>query len=220
MSTKNTAVIAVIISILVAVSQAGAADLKVATVDMGKVMKSFNETKSAEALLEKQIEEFDAEQKEMLVDRDKLRKEFESARESARDKALSEKERESKMDAAEEKLNSLRDSEMKIRERMNQRQKEIADQKTRMQRRIVGRLRDIVGKYATEKGYSLVMDSAALSLSGVETVVYSKENLDITDEVLKIVNIGVPERAPVPEKPEKSSALEKAEKAASPDKKK
>jgi Skp family chaperone for outer membrane proteins len=107
------------------------------------------------------------------------------------------------MDVAEAKLNTLRDCEMKIRERINQRQKEIADQKMRMQRRIVGKLREIVGKYSSEKGYTLVLDSSAMGISGVESVVYSKENLDVTEEVLKIINIGTPEKPDKPEVPEK-----------------
>ena len=101
------------------------------------------------------------------------------------------------MDVAEQKLNVLREAEMKIRDRMTQRQKEINDQKVRMQRRIVGKLREVIGKYAAEKGYAMVLDSAGMSISGVESVVYSRENMDITEDVLKVVNAGAPE---VPEK--------------------
>lgn len=200
---KNVLFVIIAVSIAMVISQAWCAEIKIAVVDMAKVMKAFNETKSAEALLEKQIEEFEAEQKDMMAERDKVRKEFESARESARDKALSEKERENKMDIAEGRLNALRDCEMKIRERMNQRQKEIADQKMRMQRRIVGRLREIISKYSSEKGYTLVMDSSSMGISGVESVVYSKDGIEVTEEVLKIINIGVPEKAEKTELPEK-----------------
>jgi len=206
MKVNNVVLVSVGISVALAVSQAMCAETKIVVVDMSKVMKSFNETKSAEALLEKQIEEFEAEQKDMLAERDKVRKEFESARESARDKALSDKERESKMDIAEQKLNILRESEIKIRDRMALRQKEINDQKVRMQRRIVGKLREIIGKHASEKGYTLVLDSAGMGISGVESVVYSRENIDVTEEVLKIINIGVPEKI------EKSLLPEKSEK--------
>ncbi|OGV69889.1 MAG: hypothetical protein A2283_11420 [Lentisphaerae bacterium RIFOXYA12_FULL_48_11] len=194
---KNTVLFVSVLAGLIAVSPAWCAEAKIVVVDMAKVMKAYSETKTAEALLEKQIEEFEAEQKDMLAERDKVRKEFEAARESARDKALSDKERESKMDVAEQKLNVLREAEMKIRDRMTQRQKEINDQKVRMQRRIVGKLREVIGKYAAEKGYAMVLDSAGMSISGVESVVYSRENMDITEDVLKVVNAGAPE---VPEK--------------------
>src|SRR3989339_532804 len=200
---KNTVLFVSVLAGLIAVSPAWCAEAKIVVVDMAKVMKAYSETKTAEALLEKQIEEFEAEQKDMMAERDKVRKEFESARESARDKALNEKERENKMDVAEAKLNTLRDCEMKIRERMNQRQKEIADQKMRMQRRIVGRLREIIGKYSSEKGYTLVLDSSSMGISGVESVVYSKDGIEVTEEVLKIINIGVPEKAEKSELPEK-----------------
>lgn len=203
MKVRNLVLVSVGVSVVLAVSQALCAESKIVVVDMGKVMKSFNETKSAEALLEKQIEEFEAEQKDMLAERDKVRKEFESARESARDKALSDKERETKMDVAEQKLNVLRESEMKIRDRMSMRQKEISDQKVRMQRRIVGKLKEIISKHASEKGYTVVLDSAGIGISGVDSVVYSKENIDITADVVKLINVGVPEKAESPEKSEK-----------------
>jgi Skp family chaperone for outer membrane proteins len=183
-----------IICAVLAVSGAWAAETKIAVVDMSRVMKEYSETKSAEALLQKQIEEIEAEQKEMMGERDKLRKDFESARESAKDKALSDKERESKMDVAEMRLNALRDCEIKIRDTVNQRQKQIADQKMRMQRRIVSKLREIVSKYAANKHISLVMDSAGISISGVEAVVYNEAGLDITEEILKIVNTGTEEK--------------------------
>jgi len=191
-----------VIAVLMA-SQAVCAEMKIAVVDMAKVMKSFGETKSAEALLEKQIEEFEAEQKDMMADRDKVRKEFESARDSARDKALSDKERESKMDVAEQKLNVLRDVEIKIRDRLTQRQKEINDQKVRMQRRIVGKLRELISNHASVKGYTLVLDSAGMGIGGIESVVYSSGSIDITEEVLKVVNAGLPENAAGSELPAK-----------------
>ncbi len=200
---KNTALLVTVLSGLLAVPMAWCAEARIVVVDMARVMKAYEETKSAEALLEKQIEEFETEQKEMLVERDKVRKEFESARESAKDKALSEKERENKMDVAEQKLNVLRESEMKIRERMAQRQKEINDQKVRMQRRIVGKLREVIGKHAADKGYALVLDSAGIGLSGVEGVVYSRENMDITEEVLKVINTGSPAKEEKPAGAEK-----------------
>lgn len=200
---KNAVLFVSVIAGLMAVSQAWCAEAKIVVVDMSRVMKAYSETKAAEALLEKQIEEFEAEQKDMLAERDKVRKEFESARESAKDKALSDKERENKMDVAEQKLNVLRESEMKIRDRMAQRQKEINDQKVRMQRRIVGKLREVIGKHAVDKGYAMVLDATGLSISGVESVVYSRENMDITEEVLKVINTGAPEKTEAPVVPEK-----------------
>lgn len=171
-------------------SAAWSAEAKTAVVDMGRVLKAFNETKAAESLLEKQKDEYEAEQKEMMAEREKLKKEFEVARDNARSKAISEKERESKLDIAEEKLNALRECEMKIRETTSSRQKELADQGMRMQRRIVTKLRGIIGKVAAEKQIDLVLDSAAVGISGVESVIYAGKALDITEDVIKVVNVG------------------------------
>lgn len=163
------------------------AETKIAVVDMGRVIKVLPEAKSADSLLEKQIEELESEHRDMLAERGKLKKDFEAAHDEARNKALSEKMRDRKMEIAEDKLVALREYERNIRERSGLRQKQIADQKVRMRRRIVSKLREIIGEYARKNGYLLVLDSSGLGMNGVETVVYNLEGIDITDNVLKVI---------------------------------
>jgi outer membrane protein len=199
MNRTRMAFVSACLACALVAGQGWCADIRIAVVDMSRVMKAFNETKSAESLMEKQIEDFEAEQKEMLATRDKLKKEFDAAQESAKDKALSDKERENKRDLAEVKFTALRDCELKFRETMTQRQKQLNDQKVRIMRRIVAKLRDIISKYAAEKKYTLVLDLTSVGMSGVESIIYAQESTDITEEVLKIINVGVPEKADIGE---------------------
>lgn len=169
------------------VCTARCAETKIAVVDMGRVIKVFPEAKSADSLLEKQIGEFESQHRDMLAERSKLKKDFEAASDEARNKALSEKARDRKMEIAGDKLVALRECERNIREISGLRQKQIADQKIRMRRRIVSKLREIIGQYARKNGYFLVLDSSGLGMNGVETVVYNLERIDITDNVLKVI---------------------------------
>ncbi|MBA4389244.1 MAG: hypothetical protein C0404_14820 [Verrucomicrobia bacterium] len=162
-----------------------ASDVKLATVDMARLVKAHPDTPGADSSLEKQGEEFDVEAKGMRSKLEKLQKEVEEAVGEAQSKALSDEAREAKKKMVEEKVQAFRDGEKKFRETLNQRQKELNDQRLRLQKRIVGKIKDAVKKYAEKNGFTVVLDSSSMSVTGVETLVFSVEKLDITEEVLK-----------------------------------
>jgi outer membrane protein len=168
-------------------SSFGADQQKIGVVDMATLIKEHPETKSADAVLQKQVEDFEAEQKEMLADIEKLKKSFDVARKEADNKALSESEKEKKITVAEGKLNDLRDQDRKFRETMAERQKQISDQEVRMKRRIVAKIRDVVKEYAEKEKYSLILDASSLSIGGVESVLYSASRNDITADIRKLI---------------------------------
>jgi outer membrane protein len=173
-------------ALLAAVSLAGAADLKVAVVDMVRVLKVYPEKKAADELLSKQVEEYEAEQKGMVADLEKAKKEFEALRDDAKNKAFSQEVRDKKSEEAETKFGELREKDRKIRETMAERQKQLSDERMRVGKRILTKLREIVGEYAKKQGYTLVIDSSG-SDSGVGSVVYHAEKMDITEEIVKLV---------------------------------
>ena len=127
------------------------ADMKIAVVDMARLVKAHPDTPPADALLEKQIEEFQTEQKDMEAEFDKLKKAFDDARKETTNKALSEAARDEKMQAAEEKLTAVRDYDRKVRETMGSRQKQLSDQSLRMRKRIVEKIQESVRDYAAKK---------------------------------------------------------------------
>jgi outer membrane protein len=174
-----------------------AADVKIAVVDLGRVMKAHPDTKAADDVLQKDLEDFDEERRGLLEEREKLKKAFEEARQEADSKALSEEGRKAKLGVAESKLTGLRELETKIRDTTSARREQLADQKVRMQRRIVKKLNQIVENYAKEKGYGLVLDGSGLGLSGIKAVIYCREEMDITEAILAIVR---KETASPPEK--------------------
>jgi Skp family chaperone for outer membrane proteins len=164
------------------------AEAKIAVVDMESLLKAHPDTKPAESMLQKQVDEFESEQKDMIADLDKMKKVFEAARKDANNKALSEEERDKKVTIAEAKLTDVREQEDKVRETASQRQKQLKDQGLRMRKRIVTKIRDVIKEYAGKKGYVLVVDSSALSMSGIEAVVYSEEKNDITADIRKLID--------------------------------
>lgn len=181
------------LAVMVVAGGVRAAPEKIAVVDMEDVMKAFGEFKDAEELLRKELKEFELEQDELLDERDKLKDEFEAAREEAGNKALSETAREKQFEKAREKALALKEHERQMRKVAAERQKALAERGGRMRKRIVGKLRSIIQAYAEKNEITLVLDASALGVNGMETLVYSKPELDITPDILKITSDTKPE---------------------------
>lgn len=166
---------------------ADAAEFKVAVMNLDAVLKESPDAKAAENLLQKQVEEYEADQKESMGELEKLKKEFDTVRKEAANKALSQEERERKADAADAKLSALRDKDRQMQELRSKRQKDLTEQSMRMRKRVVGKIRGMVKEYAEKKGYSLVLDSSAGAMTGGDVVLYAPEKTDITEDLKKVV---------------------------------
>lgn len=176
----------VAVAILLAWS-AGAAEFKVAVMNLDAVLKESPDAKAAENLLQRQVEEYEADQKESMGELEKLKKEFDTVRKEAANKALSQEERERKADAADAKLSALRDKDRQMQELRSKRQKDLTEQSMRMRKRVVGKIRGMIKEYAEKKGYSLVLDSSAGAMTGGDVVLYAPEKTDITEDLKKVV---------------------------------
>ena len=169
---------------------AGAEDIKVAVVDMELIMKAYPETQSSRKVLEGQLAEFEQEQKELLAERDKLEEQFRESGQQAQSMALSDAAREKHRVIAEGHLESLRAMEREIRETTSMRRKQLNDRQLRMRGRIVKKLREVIGAYARGQGITLVLDSAVPGTGNApESVVYSADNLDITEDILGLIKL-------------------------------
>jgi Skp family chaperone for outer membrane proteins len=177
----------------------------IAVVDMEELVKAHPKADSSRAVLRKQAEEFETEQKAMRAEYERLKKEFDAAREESDNEALSEAKRREKAKGAEEKFAALREYERKFRDTMTLRQQESADQRMRMRKQIVGDISETIRQYAQKHDLALVLDSASLGLTGSETVIYSRDSVDITGDILKLIGASDKTKEPAKSKePEKA----------------
>lgn len=163
-----------------------AGNVKAAVADMGRLIRAHPDARAAETAIKKCMDEFEAEQKQLLEDMDRMKADLEKAREEAQNKALSEEARQKKMKTAEEKLARLREFDQKAREAVLKRQREISDQQRRLREGIVTKLQKAIKEYAEKNGLTLVMNSGG-SGSGAEAVVYHAESVDISDDIVKMI---------------------------------
>ena len=169
---------------------AGAAEVKIAVVDAGRLLKRYHRTALAESHMQAQVEDFTAERDKLLAEHKRLKGEFETLRTEAGNKALTDEAREKKKEQAEDKLSEVVAYENNIREKAMSRRKQLEGESRRMQLELVKAIRAAVQAYAEKQGYTLVLDSSGLLANGFEGVLYSDPKMDITDEVLKNLNAG------------------------------
>jgi outer membrane protein len=180
----KTCWIGVLLLALLAWAGTAEAGSKIGVVDVARVMRAHPDTAAADALLEKQLREFELEQDELLRRGKALKDAYESAHDEATDPALSEKGRAEKENAAIETRRAFRLFEKEYVETVRERQKQLTDQEHRMRRRIIDKVEALVADVAREGGYELVLDAEGRAVNGNRFVLFHSAPLDITDAVI------------------------------------
>lgn len=166
-------------------------------VNLNRVFEEYHKTEMANKQLKAQADEFSAERSGKIKEFEELQAAFDAARDDSQNPALSADVRDSKRDEAEEKLIEIRRKEKEIRKYEETRKKQLMDTERRVRNRIVGEIRDALKAYAIEQGYTAVIDSSGQSLNAVESIVYHDPRLEITDQILEILNKGADQAAPI-----------------------
>jgi outer membrane protein len=172
--------------------QAHAADTRIVFANMDRIFGEFYKTKLADTQLRDQAGQVMDERKKLMGDFEKLQQEFNKLRDDAQNTALNEDVRTQRRTAAEEKLVEVRDFESKIRRFDETRGKQMKDQQQRMRKRIVEEIRETIQAYARNQMYSAVLDTSGLTANGVEAVLYVEPRVDITGELVDVLNRGRP----------------------------
>jgi outer membrane protein len=150
----------------------------------------YYKTKLADQQLKEQAEDFNSERKQLVEVYEKFQEDFNKLREESSNAALTETARDDLRKQAEEKLIELRDQEQKIRRFDETRRKQLEEQGRRMRKRIVEEIKEKVQTYARNQGFTAVIDISGQSLNGVTLVLYTDKKVDITVNVLELLNKG------------------------------
>jgi len=165
-----------------------AATPSIVFVDLDSVFTNYHKTKTAEAQLKEQADEIKAERATLVKQFEKVEAEYKALRGQAQNTALSEDARNLKRAEAEDKLIEVRDMEGKIRRLEESAQRKIDEQSRRARKRLVEEINGMIRTYALTRNYTAIIDISGESLNGVPTVVYYNPNLDITAELIALVN--------------------------------
>ena len=162
--------------------------LKIGTVDMNRAFKEYNKTKDAEAKIndaknqaKKEYDDRADAYKKALDEINNLNKQLDSPALSAEKKAQTAKDR-------DEKIANIKNMEREINEFRQTRERQLQEQAMRMREGIVKEITDVVNEKVKTNALDLVFDRSGMSLNGVPLLMYSKENVDFTNDVVAVLN--------------------------------
>ena len=181
----------VFLSLLIAVFMVAGAALaedRIAFVDIQEVFKGFYKTQLAQDQIRQQADDIKLEREEMGDAILALKEEVEALRTDARDETLSAEVRSSKRELLEGKLVNVQAKEREMAEFDKLRREQLEKQNARMTRTLFDEIHEAVILYAKAQGYASVIDRSAQSRMGTKVVLYTKVDVDITADLLAVLN--------------------------------
>jgi outer membrane protein len=162
--------------------------LKVGTVDMNKAFKEFNKTKDSEKKIndakdaaKKEYDDRAENYKKALDEINKLNQQLDSPALSADKKTSMAKER-------DEKIANIKNMEREINDFRQTRERQLQEQAMRMRETLVKEITDVIMERVKSSGYDLVFDKSGQSTNFIAVVMYAKESMDFTTDVITTLN--------------------------------
>mgnify|MGYP001039278974 CR=1 FL=1 len=180
---------ALMAALFLMVGGAAAAD-EIAFVDLQEVFKRFYKTELAQDQIRQQADDIKLEREAIEDEVKVMKEEIEVLRKDSRDETLSDDIRQNKRDQLEEKLVDLQKKEQDMADFEKLRMQQMQQQNKRMTTKLFDEIHESIINYAKAQGYSSVIDRSAKSRIGTDVVLYSVPKLDITADVLAVLNEG------------------------------
>lgn len=173
------------------------AQYRIATVDLGRVFTNYWKTKQADMAIQEQRADMEKTDKDMIATFNKGKDDYQKLLDSVNDPAVSSEERDKRKKDAEAKLMDLKRQGDDLDQFERGSQARLVEQSRRTSENIFSDIKVVVTAKAKTDGYTLVVDTAGRGENGIPIVVYYLPgDNDITDAVIKQLNIGAPVDTP------------------------
>ncbi len=179
------------------------AQTKIGTLDMKLVFDSYYKTKEAEAKINESRTQAKKELDERLDSFNKAQTEARKLNEEANKSELNEKAKSEKSKALNDKLQSLGSLQREIQEFQQTRERQLSEQSVRSRNTLVEEINKVISEKVKAGGYDLVLDKSGQSLNAVGVVVFSKDAMDFSADVIAEINKGKSDKPEKAEKPAK-----------------
>ena len=188
--------IAVAVTALCAFAPAAQAQIKVGVVDMNAVFTQYYRTKDAEA----KLNEARAAAKKELDDRlETLKKSMDEINKLNADLEKPELSKDAKDKATksrDEKVAEARNLDREITEFRGTRERQLQEQFVRMRKDIIDDIMKIVNEKVKSAGFDIVFDKSGMSMGQIPVLVYSRNDLDFSKEIVDTLNKNAPKTKP------------------------
>ena len=177
---------------LCAVSSAANAQFKLGTVDMNQVFTAYFKTKDAEAKINDARAAAKKELDERLETLKKAMDEINKTNQEIEKPELSKDGKEKLSKQRDEKVQEARNLDREIAEFRQTRERQLQEQFMRMRKDIIDDIMKVVNEKVKAAGYDLVLDKTGVSMGQVPVVLYSRADLDFSNEIITILNKDAP----------------------------
>lgn len=165
--------------------------LKIAVVNMDTLFSGYHKTSIEEAKLQKQAEIYQEYARELAESLKKLRAEFVTLRDASQNMALSAAERENRRLNAADKYNQFMAKERELKEYTRTKQAQLREEQDKMRHGILLDIKKVIAARCQLEGIDLVLDQGARMPGDIPSVVYASGALNITADILKVLNTGL-----------------------------
>src|ERR1700704_4440207 len=162
--------------------------LKVGTVDMNRAFKEYNKAKDSEKKIneakdgaKKEYDDRAENYKKALDEINKLNQQLDSPALSADKKTSMAKER-------DEKIANIKNMEREINDFRQTRERQLQERAMRMRETLVKEITDVIMERVKSSGYDMVFDKSGQSTNFISVVMYAKESMDFTTDVITALN--------------------------------
>ena len=182
---------------------------RIGTINLRKTFDNYWKRKDAEAALKERETEMQKELQGRYSDYEKAKEEYQKLLTSAYDQAVSSDEREKRKKSAEDKLRQLKEMEDELKKMDRSATQHRDERRKRVRDNLLTEINSVLIAKAKSGSYSLIIDTEAETPFGTKIVLYSGNENDLTDEVLKQLNAGAPSDTPKPEEKKEDKKEEK-----------
>jgi outer membrane protein len=168
------------------------------TIDLNRVFNEYYKTPIATAKLKDTVDSYNKEQDDMIDEYKKEIEELNKLRDDADKPEYTAEVKEQKKKAVQEKLAETQKTQRDIEEYKRSHQQILDQQTQRMRQTILSEIKDVINKEARDANYSMVFDKSGNTLNGTPAIVFSQDSMDITDDIIKILNKNAPQTSTTP----------------------
>jgi len=169
-----------------------AADLKFGVVDMSKAFSEFYKTKEAAEKFKANVDKAQKEMNDRWTVYKDLMGDMEKLKRAVNDPILPQSQRAEKVADLEEKGRELRSLEQDIGEQQNRRSGQLKQEDMQIRKGIYDEILVVVKDKAKADSYDFIFDKSGMSLSTVPVLIYYKDAVDITDQIIVELNKDAP----------------------------
>ena len=185
-----------LIGSLGAVAPLAHAQMKVGIVDMNAVFTAYYKTKDAEAKLNEQRAGAKKEFDDRIETLKKSMEEINKLNADIEKPELSKDAKDAKLKDREQKVNEARALDKEVNDFKGTRERQLQEQFLRMRKDIIDDIMKVVTARVTDAGYDLVFDKSGLSMGQIPVVIYSRDDMDFSKDIIAKLNANAPKVKP------------------------